>query len=99
MLHVKFSPTSQGDLFDIRVFGIDRFGVPKAESYVDEMIDRAYWLAENQSLWNRRSDIAEGLFGYFQGSHLIIFERHEEVLFVLRILHQSMDPARHLRSD
>ncbi len=99
MLRVKFSPIAQEDLSHISEFGIQRFGAPQAEAYTDELIDRAYCLAENRSLWKRRDDIEQGLCSYFQGSHQLFFELREETLRVHRILHQSMDPARHLTNE
>jgi toxin ParE1/3/4 len=96
VLQVNFSPESESDIFNIWEFGASIFGDVQATRYVLDIKERVNWLAGNTEIWNRRSDVDASIYSYVQGSHQIFFEVEGDVLNVLRILHQRMDPGIHL---
>ncbi len=96
MLRVEYSKLAFLDLEDIWSFGFERWGADQAESYADLLTLRVEWLADNSALWRSREDIGDGVFSYFEGRHIILFESDGEVLYVSRILHQSMEPSHHI---
>lgn len=60
---------------------------------------RLKWLCRNQPLWHERPELAAGLFSYHHQSHIIIFRTYRDGIEIIRMIHQRMDPARHLRED
>lgn len=96
MLKVKFSPESRLDMLNIWDYGATNFGTAQSDLYVSELKERIFWLSQNPVAWLTRNDISTGLFCCHEGAHTIFFEIIEDHLWVYRILHQRMDPTRHL---
>ncbi|MEA3278114.1 MAG: type II toxin-antitoxin system RelE/ParE family toxin [Pseudomonadota bacterium] len=95
----RLSARAEADLTDIWVYSAEQWGVVQADGYVDALLSRFVWLSENPSLWKPRPDIAEGLYGYLQQSHVIYFRESDgvpETLEIVRVLHGRMEPAAHL---
>ena len=76
---------------DIRLAGTYR------DRYLDE-IDRALkGLIDNPQMGSDCSDLLQGARKLITGRHLVFYEVDPDRIFVIRVLHQSMDVPRHLR--
>ncbi len=95
-MRVCISPAAEADLADIYDYSHATWGETQAATYVDTLVARFKWLAVNHLLWQARDDLRPGLYGRAEGKHLIVFRDGGDHLQVLRVLHQRMDPARHL---
>lgn len=92
----RLSARAEVDLADIWVYSAEQWGVDQADRYLDALLARFVWLCENPSLWMPRQDIAEGLYGYPQQSHVIYFRADPDapdVIEIARVLHGRMEPA------
>ncbi len=56
------------------------------------------FLATAPQKGKKREDISTqwDCYSYFEGSHTIYFELHSNHIVILDILHQSMEPSKHL---
>ncbi len=95
-MKVVVSPAAEADLADIYDYTYATWGEPQAAAYVDTLVVRFKWLAVNRSLWQARDDLIPGLYGRYEGRHLIVYRAGGDQLQVVRVLHQRMDPAGHL---
>jgi toxin ParE1/3/4 len=87
------------DLAEIGRHTREHWSYEQARRYGTAIAARLKWLCHNQPLWHERPELAEGLFSYPHQSHVIIFRTYRDGIEILRILHQRMDPARHLRDN
>ena len=96
-MRVFVSPAAEADLADIYDYSYASWGGTQAAAYGDTLVTRFKWLAVNRPLWRARDDLHPGLYGRYEGKHLIVFRDGGDHLQIVRVLHQRMDPARHLQ--
>lgn len=96
-MRVFITAAAEADLADIYDYSSATWGETQAAAYVDALVTRFKWLAVNRPLWQARDDLRPGLYSRAEGVHLIIFRDGGDALQIIRVLHQRMDPARHLR--
>jgi toxin ParE1/3/4 len=91
------SPAAQADLEQIWDYTHDRWGVDQAEEYLRELqhaIDRA---AANPRIGHACNEIRPGYRKLAAGSHTLFYRvTADDLIDVVRILHQRMDVDRHL---
>ena len=91
------SPAAQADLEQIWDYTHDRWGIDQAEEYLRELqhaIDRA---AANPRIGHACNEIRPGYRKLAAGSHTLFYRvTADDLIDVVRILHQRMDVDRHL---
>lgn len=97
-MKVVVSPAAEADLAQIHAYSLAEWDVAQAAVYIDTLVARIKWLALNRSRWRPRNDLHPGLYSQLEGRHLILFREARGCLQIIRILHQRMDPARHLET-
>lgn len=83
------------DLRGIWSYSEAQWGPAQAEYYLRTVERQLDWIAENPT----SGKLVPGIPGYRQraaGSHMIIYRLDDQGVIVIRVLHQKMDPSRHL---
>ncbi|OYN94686.1 toxin ParE1/3/4 [Propionibacteriaceae bacterium ES.041] len=96
MSRYRLTPAAQRDLSSIWDYTQERWDVDQAETYVMEIraaIERA---AEDPRRGRACDEVRAGYRRYAIGSHQIFYVERPQRIDVIRILHQRMDPNRHL---
>lgn len=91
MSRYTLSPSAIIDISEIRQYTTDRWGEKQTSIYTEQLRDRMEWLSDNPQLGKERKEIAEGIYTYPQGSHLIVYRESDEGIEIARVLHRSMD--------
>jgi len=92
----RLTPAAQRDLSVIWDFTAERWNAVQAETYVREIGAAIERIAEDPRRGRACDEILEGYRRYGIGSHLLFYVERADGVDVIRILHQRMDPARHL---
>lgn len=90
------TPAAQRDLSSIWDFIEERWDVRQAETYLTEIRAVIERIAEDPRRGRAFEEIREGYRRYGIGSHVLCYVESAEGVDVIRILHQRMDPTRHL---
>jgi toxin ParE1/3/4 len=105
---VRLTSAAQNDLREIGNWTAEHFGRVQAETYAETIAEAIAALVDGPAVMGvkERGDIAPGMFSLHvarskrKGRHFIIFRvgqiENREIIEILRILHDSMDLARHL---
>ena len=97
MSQYRLSPAAQADLEDIWDYTADQWDIEQAETYIRELqrtIERA---AANPRIGRTCDDIRIGYRKLPAGSHILFFRvADDDIIDVIRILHQRMDIESHL---
>ena len=105
---IRITAAAENDLQDILRWTVVQFGTTQARIYADTITSAITHLADgpNVSGVKARDDIAHGMFTLHvarinrKGRHFLIFrvdsDGEQQVIDILRILHDSMDIARHV---
>jgi toxin ParE1/3/4 len=95
-LELKLARRAKVDLDAIYVYGVQVFGAAVADAYAVAMMDVLDGLCE----FPFTGSVIDGEHASFRrkasGAHMIFYRVTPNALQVARILHQRMDPSRHL---
>ncbi|WP_255417400.1 type II toxin-antitoxin system RelE/ParE family toxin [Pseudorhodobacter sp. E13] len=73
------------------------WGEAQADRYLDDIERALKGLIANPQMGSDCSDLLQGARKLITGRHLVFYEVDPDRIFVIRVLHQSMDVPRHLR--
>ena len=97
MRDIHLSEAAKSDLVDIWVETDRQWGAAQADRYLDDIERALKGLIANLHMGSDCSDLLQGARKLITGRHLIFYEVDLDRIFVIRVLHQSMDVPRHLR--
>lgn len=100
---IVFGKLAEDDLANIATWSAENFGAKQAEAYVDAILDAVDELSSGESARSKaRDEIAVGIRTLHmakpgrRGRHLLVYTVADDVLTIIRILHDSMEVSRHL---
>ena len=96
MAKFHLSEKASYDLDDIADYTFETFGERQAGKYSNELLDIFALLAQRPHMGRAANDLAKGLRSYPFQAHIIYYKTEGNDLFVVRVLHHSMDAKRHL---
>lgn len=95
----RLTPAAQDDLASIWDYTEERRDARQAQGYVEEIYAVVQRLAASPLLGRPCDEIRAGYRQYGVGSHILFYMARFEAdagVDVIRILHQRVDPTRHL---
>ncbi len=96
MAKFKLSPNAARSIADIDAYTTENFGPLQSIRYIESLLDRLQHIASNPNTGKKRDDIKVGYYSYFVGSHTVYYRIYTNKIEVIDVLHQSMEPKRHL---
>ena len=85
------------DIEDIATYTVGRWDEAQARKYLEQIDNMILAVAAQPELGGNRHGIPTAIRGRKVGSHVIFYRLEDDaVLYILRILHESMDHGRHL---
>ncbi len=106
--HICLADQAERDLLEISKWTAKNFGIQQAEHYAETMTLAIEALHDGPEILGTkvRGDIAKGIHTLHvaresrKGCHFVVFSISEgNIINVLRLLHDSMDLAKHLPED
>jgi toxin ParE1/3/4 len=92
MAKYKLTNKAVDDLTQIWNFTFDKWSESQADKYYYMLLDNCQDVANSPNLGKIFSDVAENLFGFRAGRHIIFYRRIDEAeIEMTRILHEQMD--------
>jgi len=96
MAGYRLTPAADADFDGIYEYSLLTFGEAVADAYALDLVDAFVKLTENPLLGKSYDHIKPGSRGLIRRSHIVYYIAASDSVIVLRILHQSQDPLRHL---
>lgn len=87
---------AQRNLKDIRAYSLKNFGKQQTTAYLKILQKHMKALAATPSKGVKRDEIKAGYYSSFIGSHTIYYRIAHAHIDIIDVLHQSMEPMRHL---
>lgn len=85
------TPAALADLDKIADYTLAQWGAQQTQRYIQQLMDRCQWIADNPDAGRARADIHMGYFCYPQGKHLVFYVLNPKGISVIGFPHQSMD--------
>lgn len=96
MTSYRLTPAAQADLSSIWDFTCERWDIRQAEVYIGEIRAAIERIAADPRRGHPCDEIRHGYRRYAIGSHLVFYVARDDGVDVIRVLHQRMDPTRHV---
>ena len=93
---IRLSRAAESHIEDIWVYSLTEWGEVQAETYAAVIEKALTELAENPCLGRLRPEIRAEYRSFRAGKHIIFYRVSGEIVEILGILHERMDPGRHL---
>ena len=87
----RISATAIKDLDGIWEYTFTNWSKNQADRYHNLLMNEIEFVAENRTSGKSMDQIKEGYLVTYVKSHMIFFKRNEEIVEIIRILHQKMD--------
>lgn len=97
MSEYRLSEQADADILAIAEYAIGRFGVHQSRHYRDELINCFRMLAELPGMGRPARLRQKTLMRFEHHSHVVIYEPSEIGVLIVRVLHDRMDPKRHVK--
>lgn len=93
------SEKAADDLESILDYSYSNFGVAVMQDYYDSLESCFYTLVKNPDLGLRVKHISPDYHCFHHRSHLIFYQKSKQGVFIVRLLHQSMDAPQHFKNE
>lgn len=91
----KLSNLAADDFAGVYEYTLLNFGELQADAYTDDLDKILNLLSESPLMGYECTEVASNARRHDQQKHAIFYRRRERDIFVIRILHQQMEPGRH----
>ncbi len=96
MADFRFTDKAEHDLEDIIDYTLQQWGARQANSYIDGLEVQCQLLADSPRLGIQRQEIKVELLSFPYESHILYYVIEPNNITIVRVLHHSMDPIKHL---
>ena len=96
MLSVVKTPLAENDLIQIWHYSYNKWGADKAVEYLLQLDSGMQELIKNPLLGKSRDIVRTGYRSIQINRHVIYYRIDEDVIDIMRVLHERMIPAKHL---
>lgn len=99
MGQVIYAAEADDDVAAIAEFTVETWGQRQADRYLDMLEARLALVADQPRLGPGRPDLGDDIRAFPAQSHVIYYRPTENGIYVLRVLHYAMDPARQVKES
>ena len=92
---IRKSRRAESDLLEIWRYSFDEWDEKRADKYLDELDEAFCSLTGNPELSSIRDFVRKGYRVLFVNRHAVYYTATSSEIYVVRVLHGQMDPARH----
>ena len=96
MASYELSEFADRDLTEIYVYSYRRFGESRADAYLLALHDCFALLADQPTMGRSIDYLRTGYFRFEHARHTVFYVRADGGIKIMRVLHERMDPERHL---
>ena len=95
-MKILLSVDAEKDIEEIYCYSVSNFGENQAELYYSGLTGHFAYIAGNPNTGSNFSFVKENVFRSNYESHAIYYRQGKSEILILRVLHQQMDPVRHM---
>lgn len=94
----RISETAIRDLDGIWEYTFHKWSTEQADRYYSLIMNEIEFIAGNVTSGKPMNHVKMGYFASYVKSHMILFKKNEDIVEVIRVLHQQMDIESNLDS-
>lgn len=90
-MRLRLSPEAKEDIYLMHEFGSLRFGVRQADTYVDDLMHLFAEVEQFPQAARERTDVVPSIRLWRYQAHNVCYRIEGDIIWIVRILHHSMD--------
>ena len=98
-MHLEFTQSATEDLLAISDYTLETWGEKQQDSYLDGVYAKFEEISDTPARYRFRNDLFPQCQIAKYGRHVILFICEDELLTVVRVLHDAMDFKRHIPEE
>ena len=87
----RISEAARSDLDGIWEYTFHKWSKEQADRYYSLIMNEVAFISDNITSGKPMNHVKKGYFATYVKSHMILFKRNEEIVEIIRVLHQRMD--------
>lgn len=87
----KILPKARDDLEEIWLYGVQHWGLARAESYLEGLEQSFQLIAKNPELFRGRHEFSPPVRIHHYKKHLLVYDIADKSVLILRVLHKRME--------
>jgi len=95
-IKLEITEPAKIDIKSIRQYTVDLWGKEQATKYTDNLYKTLENIHKDPVKGRERYGVPNTVKGRKSGKHVIFYRLEKNIIFIMRILHESMDHGRHL---
>jgi toxin ParE1/3/4 len=96
---VKITAPAFSDIEDIAAYTFEKWGAQQADIHVSRIDRTIQAIADSPTLGRERIGVPTAIKGRKSGAHVVFYRVQDTTIYIMRILHESMDHGRHIEAD
>jgi len=92
----KLSRKAEKDFADVYRYTFHEFGELQADKYTDSLETTFQLISDNPQIGRSADEISKGLRRHEHREHIIFYRIRQSEIFIVRLLHESMDITKYL---
>ncbi len=89
--NLEISSLAESDIEDIVQYTYIHYGLAQVDKYNDALMQAMELIAENSDIGHKREDLPDKYMAFSAKKHIIVYKQKDQIVYVSRILHESMD--------
>lgn len=96
---LEIANAALADLRSISAYTSEQWGARQAEVYTAALYETFIALQASPLTGSTHYGVPDSIRGRKSGSHIVFYRVDGDTLYIMRVLHESMDHGRHLDAD
>lgn len=96
---LKITAPALSDVEAIAAYTYEHWGEPQTKAYMTQIDRTIQAIGNDPALGRERYGVPRSIKGRKSGSHIVFYRVQDQTIFIMRILHESMDHGRHVEAD
>ncbi|MDX3774398.1 type II toxin-antitoxin system RelE/ParE family toxin [Chromatiaceae bacterium AAb-1] len=94
-MRYQLTPRAYADLISIGHYTQQKWGKTQRDDYINALVNRFDWLAQQPGIGKSRSEVAPGYFSFVHAEHVIFYIKQPANIAIIGVVHRRADPESH----
>lgn len=96
---LRITAPALSDVEAIAAYSYEQWGEQQTKAYMTQIDRTIQAIGSDPDLGRERYGVPGAIKGRKSGSHIVFYRVQDQTVFIMRILHESMDHGRHVEAD
>ena len=95
---LEITAPALADIEAIAAYTFDQWGEQQVDAYMSQIDRTIQAIGDNPAIGRGRFGVPDAIKGRKSGSHVVFYRVQDTTIYIMRVLHESMDHGRHIEA-